>query len=134
MEQKMVPMTKNIRLNRVPTNLNETINTGTCIVRVEWKDETCKDARCSQWIRQSIGINPSLCRGVFQSQPENNWIQYRKCKLSGEEAISPAGGLLLHTNIKIVLTYVYVTTHIFDIGKNICSIISKPNYKNTYRP
>jgi len=99
MEQKMVPSDrKTSGFNRVPTNSTETISTGNCIVRVEWKDETCKDVRSCKWNRQAIGIKPSSCRGVFQSLPENNCIQYRKCKLSGGEEIFPVGGLLLHPN------------------------------------
>jgi len=99
MEQKMVPSDrKTSGFNRVPTNSTETISTGNCIVRVEWKDETCKDVRSCKWNRQAIGIKPSSCRGVFQSLPENNCIQYRNCKLSGGEEISPVGGLLLHPN------------------------------------
>jgi len=95
----MVPSDrKTSGFNRVPTNLTKTISTGNCIVRVEWKDETCKDVRSCKWTRQAIGIQPSSCRGVFQSLPENNWIQYQKCKLSGGEEISPVGGLLLHPN------------------------------------
>merc|ERR1712226_909704 len=79
-------------------HLKEMIAGRTCIVRVEWKDATCKDVRSCKWNRQAIGIKPSSCRGGFQSLPENNCIQYRKCKLSGGEEISPVGGLLLHPN------------------------------------
>merc|ERR1712226_1559196 len=79
-------------------HLKEMIAGRTCIVRVEWKDATCKDVRSCKWNRQAIGIKTSSCRGGFQSLPENNCIQYRKCKLSGGEEISPVGGLLLHPN------------------------------------
>lgn len=110
-EQKMVPTdAKTSAYNGVPNILNQLMVNGSCIVRVVCKSEDCKYGYGSQWTWEAIGMESSFGWGALQSQPEDNWIQHRKCKLSGGEEFSLAGGLLSHTNEEMSV-YLSVCNH-----------------------